>query len=75
MSPKEQQTSDNLIFKDNCFIIEIFDKRHQKSPQTPVLLHGRVLKLLCANLQLGFLTDLDKVERFTMFVNVRKGCI
>ena len=24
--PKEQQTSDNLIVKDNCFIIEIFDK-------------------------------------------------
>ena len=23
---KEQQTSDNLIVKDNCFIIEIFDK-------------------------------------------------
>ena len=22
---KEQQTSDNLIVKDNCFIIEIFD--------------------------------------------------
>ena len=26
MSPKEQQTSDNLIVKDNCFMIEIFDK-------------------------------------------------
>ena len=25
MCHKEQQTSDNLIFKDNCFIIEIFD--------------------------------------------------
>ena len=24
--PKEQQTSDNLIVKDNCFIIEIFNK-------------------------------------------------
>ena len=24
--PKEQQTSDNLIFEDNSFIIEIFDK-------------------------------------------------
>ena len=24
--PTEQQTSDNLIVKDNCFIIEIFDK-------------------------------------------------
>ena len=23
---EEQQTSDNLIVKDNCFIIEIFDK-------------------------------------------------
>ena len=23
---KEQQTSDSLIVKDNCFIIEIFDK-------------------------------------------------
>ena len=22
----EQQTSDNLIVKDNCFIIEIFDR-------------------------------------------------
>ena len=26
MCPKEQQTSDNLIVKDNCFIIQIFDK-------------------------------------------------
>ena len=26
MCPKEQQTSDNLIVEDNCFIIEIFDR-------------------------------------------------
>ena len=26
MCPNEQQTSDNLIVKDYCFIIEIFDK-------------------------------------------------
>ena len=26
MCPKEQQTSDNMIVKDYCFIIEIFDK-------------------------------------------------
>ena len=26
MFPEEQQTSDNLIVKDNRFIIEIFDK-------------------------------------------------
>ena len=26
MCPKEKQTSDNLIVKDNCFISEIFDK-------------------------------------------------
>ena len=26
MCPKEQQTSDNLIVKNYCFIIEIFDK-------------------------------------------------
>ena len=26
MCPEEQQTSDNLIVEDNCFIIEIFDK-------------------------------------------------
>ena len=26
MCPEEQQTSNNLIVKDNCFIIEIFDK-------------------------------------------------
>ena len=26
MSPKEQKTSDDLIVKDYCFIIEIFDK-------------------------------------------------
>ena len=26
MCPKEQQTSDNLIAEDYCFIIEIFDK-------------------------------------------------
>ena len=26
MCPKKQQTSDNLIANDNCFIIEIFNK-------------------------------------------------
>ena len=26
MCPKEQQTSDNMIVKDNYFIVEIFDK-------------------------------------------------
>ena len=26
MCPKEQQTSDDLIVKDYCFISEIFDK-------------------------------------------------
>ena len=26
MCPEEQQASDNLIVKDNCFINEIFDK-------------------------------------------------
>ena len=26
MCPKEQQTSDNLIIKDYCFIIEILDE-------------------------------------------------
>ena len=26
MCPKEQQTRDNLIVKDCCFITEIFDK-------------------------------------------------
>ena len=26
MCPKEQQTSDNLIVEDNCFITEVFDK-------------------------------------------------
>ena len=26
MCPKEQQTSDNLIVEDNCFIIEKFDR-------------------------------------------------
>ena len=26
MCPKEQQTSDNLIIKDYCFITEILDK-------------------------------------------------
>ena len=25
MCPQEQQTSDNLIVKDYCFVIEIFD--------------------------------------------------
>ena len=28
MCPEEQQTSDNLIVKDYCFIIEIFNKEH-----------------------------------------------
>ena len=26
MCPKEQQTSDNVIVKDYCLIIELFDK-------------------------------------------------
>ena len=26
MCPKEQQTNNTLIGKDNCFIIELFDK-------------------------------------------------
>ena len=26
MGPKEQETSDYLMVKDNCFFIEIFDK-------------------------------------------------
>ena len=26
MCPKEQQTSDNLIVKDHCFIMEMFDQ-------------------------------------------------
>ena len=26
MCPEKQQTSDNLIVNDSCFIIEIFDK-------------------------------------------------
>ena len=26
MCPEEQEASDNLIVKDNCFMIEIFDK-------------------------------------------------
>ena len=26
MYPEEQQTSDDLIVEDNCFVIEIFDK-------------------------------------------------
>ena len=26
MCPKEQQTSDDLVVKDNCFVIEIVDK-------------------------------------------------
>ena len=26
MCPEEQQTSDNMIVKGHCFIIEIFDK-------------------------------------------------
>ena len=26
MCPEEQQTSDNLIVKDHCFTIKIFDK-------------------------------------------------
>ena len=26
MSPEEQETSDNLIVKDNCFINEKFDR-------------------------------------------------
>ena len=30
MCPKEQQTSDNLVVKDYCFIIEIFDKEPVK---------------------------------------------
>ena len=37
MCPKEQQTSDNLIVKDYCFIIEIFDKGLVKIILLPVI--------------------------------------
>ena len=37
MCPEDQQTSDNLIVKDNCFIIEIFDKEHVKIIFIPVI--------------------------------------
>ena len=39
--PKEQQTSDNLIIKDNCFIIEMFDKRS---------FHSSVIFTVCVKL-------------------------
>ena len=40
-------------------------------PSTP-----RVLKLHCANFAKRlFSSDLDNIEKFTMFSNARKGCI
>ena len=39
MCPKEQQTSDNLIAKDYCFIIEIFDKGPVKLIQWVKIAH------------------------------------
>ena len=40
MCPKKQQTSDNLIVKDYCFIIEIFDKGPVKLMQRVKLAHS-----------------------------------
>ena len=40
MCPKEQQTIDNLIVKDYCFIIEIFDKGHVKLMQRVKIAHS-----------------------------------
>ena len=39
MCPKKQQTSDNLIVKDYCFIIEIFDKFSFSGILTGLLSH------------------------------------
>ena len=40
MFPKEQQTSDKLIVKDYCFIIEIFDKGPVKLIQRVKIAHS-----------------------------------
>ena len=40
MCPKEQQTSDNLIVKDCCFIIEIFDKGPVKLVERVKIAHS-----------------------------------
>ena len=39
MCIKEQQTSDNLIFKDYCFITKIFDKGPVKQIQRMKIAH------------------------------------
>ena len=43
MCPKEQQTSDNLIVKDNCFITEMFDKCSMIFDLTKILLPKRLI--------------------------------
>ena len=40
MCPEEQQTSDNLIIKDYCFIIDIFDKGPIKLMQWMKIAHS-----------------------------------
>ena len=40
MCPREQQTSDNLIVKDYCFMIEIFDKGPVKLLQLVKIAHS-----------------------------------
>ena len=46
MCPKEQQISDNLIVKDYCFIIEIFDKGPVKLIKRVKIAHS-FLQSLC----------------------------
>ena len=54
MCPKEQQTNDNLIVKDQCFIIEIFDKYRPSGILTGWLSH---LKGLCR--EQGFIAAIN----------------
>ena len=42
MCPKEQQTSDNLIIKDYCFIIEILDEGPVKLIKSVKIAHSFV---------------------------------
>ena len=69
MCPKEQQTSDNPIVKDYCFILEIFDKGDvefdvKNRNSSIAFLH---MKSKCANFARVLLDQQDNICTFKKF--------
>ena len=66
MCPKKQQLSDNLIVKDHCFIIEIFDKGPVKLMQKVEIAHSFLqsvsnqFHVIILSLPVYFCTSLSK---------------